>query len=155
MKVILIAALVLAQLPLAPLGAASIEDAPAADRQQMGTFAGARFRVPFGGESTGRARIGLGVAGVARSRSFDGRSEMRFAEGAELGFSKRGLGVSIGGSPVTSRLGAQESEDQEESGKKKRGPSTWGIIGMVAGGVLIAGGIGLALFVDAVNDASE
>ena len=154
MKVILIGALVLAQLPLAPLGASSIEEAPAAGRQQMGTFTGARLRVPFGGESAGRAQIGLGVAGVARSRFFDGRTEMRFAEGAELGFSTGGLGVSVGGRPVTSRLGAQDGEDQDET-EKERGPSTWGIIGMVAGGVLIAGGIGLALFVDAVNDASE
>jgi hypothetical protein len=42
MKVILIAALVVTQLPLAPLGAAAIDDSPAAGQQQMGTFTGAR-----------------------------------------------------------------------------------------------------------------
>jgi hypothetical protein len=154
MKVILTAALVLAQLPLAPLGAAAIDDAPAAGQQQMGTFTGARLRVPFGGEKAGKARIGLGVAGVAHRRFFDGRIETRFAEAAEIGFSERRLGLSVGGQPVATRLGAQDGEDRDEA-EKKDGLSTWGIIGIVAGGVLIAGGIGLALLVDAMNDASD
>ena len=154
MKVFLIPALVLAQLPLTPAGAASIDDAPAAgQQQQMGTFTGARLRVPFGGEKAGQAQIGLGIAGVARSRALDGRSEMRFAEAAELGFSGRRLALSVGGKPV-SRLGAQDSDNQDQA-EEKDGLSTWAIVGIVAGGVLIAGGIGLALFVDAVNDASD
>jgi hypothetical protein len=153
MKVIVIAALVLAQLPLTPVGAALIEDTPAAGQQQMGTFTGARLRVPFGGEKAGRAKIGLGVAGVARSRSLDGRSEMRFAEGAELGFSGPRLGLSVGGQPVT-RLGAQDTDNQDQA-EEKDGLSTWAIVGIVAGGVVIAGGIGLALLVDAMNDASD
>lgn len=154
MKAILTAALVLAQLPLAPLDAAAIDDSPAAGRQQLGTFTGARLRVPFGGEKAGKARIGLGIAGVAQRRLFDGRTETRFAEGAEIGFSERRLSLSVGGRPMATRLGAQDSEDEDEA-VKKDGLSTWAIVGMVAGGVLIAGGIGLALLVDAMNDASE
>jgi hypothetical protein len=153
MKLTVIAALVLAQLPLTPVGAASIEDAPAAGQQQMGTFTGARLRVPFGGEKAGRAQIGLGIAGVARSRSLDGRSDMRFAEGAEVAFSGQRLGLSVGGQPVT-RLGAQDSDNKDQA-EEKDGLSTWAIVGIVAGGVVIAGGIGLALLVDAMNDASD
>jgi hypothetical protein len=154
MKVIVIAALVLAQLPLTPAGAASIEDAPATGRATIGSFAGARLSVPFGGSQAGEARLGLGIAGVAQRRLADGSIENRFADGAGIGFSDRGLHLAVAGRPVTGRLGAQESDDQDET-EKKDGLSTWGIVGIVAGGVLIAGGIGLALLVDAMNDASE
>jgi hypothetical protein len=154
MKRILVAALVLAQLPLAPLGAAAIDDAPAGGRPAMGSFAGARLSVPFGGRNAGEARLGLGIAGVAQRRLADGSIETRFADGAGIGFSQRGLHLSVAGQPVTRRLGAQEGEDQDET-EKKDGPSTWAIVGMVAGGAVIAGGIGLALLVDAMNDASE
>jgi hypothetical protein len=110
--------------------------------------------MPFGGEKAGKARIGLGIAGVAQRRLLDGRTETRFAEAAEIGFSESRLGLSVGGQPVAARVGAQDSEYPAEA-EKQGGLSTWGIVGIVAGGVLIAGGIGLALLVDAMNDASE
>ena len=81
-----------------------------------------------------------------------------YAEGLQFGFAAdRRLGLSVGGRTLVSRgLGAQQQPEAEpETEEKEGGLSTLEIVGIVAGGVLVAGGIGLALLVDAMNDASQ
>lgn len=151
MKQALIVSLIVAQLPLAPLAAATIEDDVRAGPQHVGTFAGARLRVPFGGRQAGKPSAGLGIAGVTHSQSPEGRIAARFSEGVQLGFSAdRKLGLTVGGKRVGQpALGAQQDDQGDD---KDGGVPTWALI---AGGVLIASGIGVALLVDAMNDASE
>jgi hypothetical protein len=155
MRPFLIAAVVVAQLPLAPLAAADIDDAAGAAQHRAGTFAGARFRVPFGGQSAGKAKLGLGVAGVAQSRLPTGATATAFAEGVQFELaSNRGPALNLGGRRLAV-LGHQEGEPETEDEEKEGGLSTLEVVGLVAGGVLVAGGIGLALLIDAMNDASE
>jgi hypothetical protein len=153
MKALTIAALLTAQAGLAsqPAFAAStgLRDP---DQREAGTFAGARFRIPFGGKVAGNPNFGIGIAGMTRDRASDGAVRLRFSEGVQLGNSIDGkMALSIGGRQLDRRLTAAPDED----GKKDGGISTLGIVGIVVGGVLVIGGVGLALLVDAMNDASE
>jgi hypothetical protein len=158
MRLVVIAALVLAQCPLAPLAAADIDGATAEAHQRIGTFTGARVRIAFGGKQAGKPRLGLGLSGISQSRSPEGVAVTQYSEGLQIGFAAdRRLGLSVGGRTLVSRgLAAQEEPEAEpETAEKEGGLSTLEIVGLVAGGVLVAGGIGLALLVDAMNDASE
>jgi hypothetical protein len=152
MKPLLIASLVLAQ--AAPATAASLHDEPTLGQQRIGTFAGARLRVPLGGERSGKVSAGLGIAGVSQSRAADGATALRFSEGVQLGYSAdRKLGLTIAGKPLKAKSSAAQNEEGQDADDD--GISTLGWVGIVAGGALIIGGIGLALFIDAMNDASE
>ena len=158
MRLMVIAALVLGQCPLAPLAAADIDGGTAETQQRIGTFTGARVRIAFGGRQAGKPRLGLGVSGISQNRTPDGRAVTHYAEGLQVGLAAdRGLGLSVGGRTLVGRgLGAQQQPDAEpEAEEEEGGLSTLEIVGLVAGGVLVAGGIGLALLIDAMNDASE
>ena len=75
MKKMTIAALVSAQLLAAaqPLSAAPLDDGRfASGEQQRGAFIGARFRIPFGGENSGRPRAALSLTSVEHGFSADG-----------------------------------------------------------------------------------
>ncbi len=154
MRPLLIAAVIVAQLPLAPLAAADIDDAMDAAQHRAGTFAGARFRIPFSGKSAGKPKLGLGVAGIAQSRLPQGATTTAFAEGVQFELAAdRGPALNLGGRRL-SVLGHQQGEPEAEGGEKEGGLSTLEVVGLVAGGVLVAGGIGLALLVDAMYAAS-
>jgi hypothetical protein len=146
----LIMSLTAASLIAPPGFAATLEGHPSSAHHRVGAFAGARLRVAMGGETAGRPRLGLAVAGMDYRQSSDGRISARLGEGMELGLAAdRKLRLSLAGQPVGIRPSLQGSdEDEDEDG----GIST---ALLIAGGVVVALGIGALLFVDAVNDASE
>lgn len=150
MKSLLIVSLVLAPLAATPAVAASIADHPPAAQHRVGAFAGARLRIAMGGEHAGQPRIGLAVAGIDHRRAGDGGIGTRFAEGVEFGFAAdRRLGLSLAGRP----LRATKASLQDEAKDDDEGGISTGLL--IAGGVLVALGVGTLLFVDAMNDSSE
>lgn len=154
MKTLVITAVIAGQIGLAaqPALAATIED-QRASQQQVGTFAGARLRLTLGGEKAARPGLGLGVAGVTQSRAPDGETRMHFSDGVQLGYSSdRRLGLMVAGKSLKAHKAALQSDQEDDDGD---GISTLGWVGIIAGGVLIVGGIGVALLADAMNDASE
>ena len=142
------AALVAAQLlGVAPARAAELGD----DRivtQQRGTFAGARVRMPFGGEDSGKVRAGLSLTSMNRSDLVGGPSRTSFAQGAELRLSSREAPkLHLGGTPLSQRLAAAQSGD----GRREKGSSLGnkvlkgGAILLIIGAVVVIG-LGVALF---------
>lgn len=120
MKIVICAALVAAQVVTAvPAAAADLPREGGVTAQQRGTFAGARLRVPFGGSEAGRARAGLALTSVDRSRLAGGAERLRFAEGVELGF-KGGEPVKLrlGGASLGERLNAIPQDEQDRRQKK-------------------------------------
>lgn len=152
MKKTLIACLVAAQiLAVQPASAAPLHDDPAVARQGHGAFAGARLRVPLGG-SAEPARAGLAIAPVQRGYGADGGSSLRFGEGVELGFAGEGKArLMLGGQPLGARLAAAQEEGEDEDG----GISTLGTVAIVVGGLLVVGGIGLAVLAHEISKNSE
>ena len=151
MKRLMIASLVAAQtLAVAqPALAATIDDLPIAAQQSHGAFAGARLRVPLGGE-TRAIRAGLAVAPMQRSEASDGRAALRFSEGMELGFAGKGKArLMLAGQPIGARFGVAQDEDDDG------GPSTLGTIAIVVGGLLVAGAIGVAVLAHEISKNSE
>ena len=124
MRKLVISTVVAAQIALAaqPVAGAELVDDRSSIGQQRGAFAGARLRVPLGGDESEKPRAGLAVAPVSRTQLADGSVRTRFGEGAELSF---GAGetaeLRIAGAPLAQRLGAQDHENQERedrTGKK-------------------------------------
>jgi len=142
-----------------PAVAADFGEAASAGRREAGAFAGARLRLPLGGSE--KVRAGLMVAPIVQDRRADGRIRMGFGEGVEFGIAGRDEpGLSIAGLRLRDgRLAAAQEAEKDEKDKADKteddGISTLGIIGIVAGGVVVAGGIAFAIFIDALNDASE
>jgi hypothetical protein len=101
MRKLMIAGLVAAAqiLPAAqPAVAAELHQDRTATASQVSAFAGARLRVPLGG---GREKPQAGLALTSTLRS-DSTGELRFAKGAELGFSgDEKIRLSLGGTPVS------------------------------------------------------
>jgi len=150
MRKIIIASMVVAQIAAMPAAAAGFGEAQASGQREAGAFAGGRIRLPLGGEKRA-VSAGLMVAPMVQNQSADGRRRFAFGEGVELGFaggdkpqlSLAGMRFSHG------RLAAAEEGDKDG---KRGGPSTLLLVG---GGVVLAVGIALALYADALNDASE
>lgn len=148
MRKMLIAGLVAAAqiLPAAqPAAAAELIPERMATAAQVSAFAGARLRVPLGGGRE-KARAGLALTLTLRS---DSTGELRFARGAELGFSggDKKLGLSLAGRPVSSFAPGRAGPDG-----RKQGFSTAGWIAIGAGAIIIVGGV---LIVDYARDQSE
>jgi hypothetical protein len=147
MRRILIAGLVaVAQiLPAAqPAMAAELHHDRAAAPGQVSAFAGARLRIPFGGRE--KPQAGLALTSTLRSGA---TGELRFARGAELGFSGRDsrLGLSLAGRPVS-----QLAAGRPGPSGRKQGFSTAGWIAIGASAAIIVGGI---LIFDYIGDQSE
>ena len=136
MKKLTIAALLAAQLTAAqPALAAELvtQEAP-----QMGAFAGARLRVPLGGErEQRRLRAGLTLAPTMHVRDSAGSERLRFGEGLELGITGREpVRLSFGGTPVN-RLGQRGTgPDGQRLGISTLG---WIAIGVGAAIVIVVG----------------
>lgn len=141
MKKTIILALCAAQLTTAtPAFAADLPGDPGARTHHLGTFAGARLRVPLGGEGDRKPRAGLAVAPLMQGRQADGTVRTRFGEGVEFGLNGgQKAELSVAGTPV-SRL-AQGKAGPEG---RKAGVST---IGWVAIGVGVAAATVLGLYV--------
>lgn len=156
MKKLTIGALLAAQLLGAaqPISAAPLDnDRIGLGEQHRGTFIGARFRVPFGGENAGQPRAALSLTAVDHGRQMDGRTRTRFAEGLELGVSpNRPLTLSIGGASFSRRLAAAQGEEPQPADNRGRQARTGGkilkglaVVAII--GVAVIGGLYLALTV--------
>lgn len=160
MKAILIASLVAAQTfaTASPAFAASLYDQNQTTQQSRGVFAGARLRIALGGEKP-IPRAGLAFAPTLRNERSDGRSNLRFGEGVEFGFADSAKPrLMLAGQPIGARkLGAAEGKEKgkEEEKDTRKGPSTLGTIGIIAGGLLVVGGIGFAILLREVHEHSE
>lgn len=148
MRKLLIAGLVAAAQVLAaapPAMAAELQQDRAAMPNRVSAFAGARLRVPLGGGDE-KPRAGLALTSTLRSGP---TGELRFAKGAELGFSGRNskLALNLAGRPV-SQLAAGRSGPEG----RKLGFSTAGWIAVGASVVIILGGV---LIFDYIGDQSE
>ena len=148
MRKLLIAGLVAAAqiLPAAqPAMAAELHQDRTGTSSQASAFAGARFRVPLGG---GREKPQAGLALTSTLRS-GATGELRFAKGAELGFSGRDskLGLSVAGRPVS-----QLAAGRPGPSGRKQGFSTAGWIAIGASAAIIVGGV---LIFDYISDQSE
>ncbi|HEY5722151.1 MAG TPA: hypothetical protein VIT45_07500 [Allosphingosinicella sp.] len=148
MKRIAIAALIAAQTMAPPAFAADFGDQPADSAQRQGAFAGARLRVPLGGEAGGKARAGLAVAPLLQGRRADGSVRTRFGEGLEFGFAGgKKAELSLAGRPVKQLAQGRTGPDG-----RKLGVST---VGWVAIGVGIAAIAGVAWFVNEMNEPHD
>jgi hypothetical protein len=136
------AVLVAAQLAALPASAAELPSDRAAAHSQVGTFAGARLRVPLGGGRE-KARAGLALTSTLRS---DATGELRFARGAELGFASgdSAIRLTLAGTPV-SRL----AQGGDGPSGRKQGVSTLGWIAIGVGAALV---IVVAAAAACVND---
>ena len=148
MRKILIAALVAGAqvLPAGhPAAAAELGQDRIAAPSQVSAFAGARLRVPLSG---GREKAKAGLAFTSTLRSGPA-GELRFARGAELGFSggEKKLDLSIAGHPVS-----QLAAGRPGPGGRKQGFSTAGWIAIGASAAIIIGGV---LIFDYIGDQSE
>jgi hypothetical protein len=134
MKFIAGAALIAAQLLTVAqsAGAAEIPSDRMARPSQVGTFAGARLRVPLGGRKE-KAQAGLALTSTLRGGA---TGELRFAKGVELGFAgnESAIRLTLGGAPV-SRL----AQGAEGSRGHKQGVSTlgWIAIGVGAAAIIV------------------
>lgn len=122
-----------------------------AGHYETGAFAGARIRIALGGNrNQPKLRAGLTIAPTLHHRVDQGAPEINFGEGLEFGhrtghrLSLSAAGQDIGGN--RNRAGQADQDDDEG------GLPDWALI---AGGVVIAAGIGGLLFFEALDDASE
>jgi hypothetical protein len=161
MKKLTIGALLAAQLLGAaqPISAAPLDnDRIGLGEQHRGTFIGARFRVPFGGENAGQPRAALSLTAVDHGRRADGGVRTRFAEGIELGVSpNRPLTLSIGGASFARRLAAAQGEEQQPADNRERQNRTGrtvlkGLAVVAIIGVAVVGGLFLAITVACDDD---
>ena len=102
MKSLMIAALVGAQIAAAaaPVQAAELSAAEAPRSQEIGTFVGARLRVPLDG-SRGAARATLTAAPTLRSVAASGEGRTRIGEGLEFGIQGQEVRFNLAGRPVS------------------------------------------------------
>jgi hypothetical protein len=116
-----------------PAWAADLGDSGGSAVQRHGAFAGARLRVPLGGEHGEKARVGVTVAPLTESLGADGRLKTRFGEGMELGFSGREkAGLRLGGKSI-----AQLAPGRQGPQGAKAGVSTLKGLAIVGGVVVL------------------
>lgn len=115
---------------------------------QIGAFAGARLRLPLGGDIRQRQiRAGLTLAPTLRTFAADGESRLRFGEGLEFGVTGRQPArLMLAGQDVR-RLGAAQDNDH-----RRRGPSTLGWIAIGVGAALVITVGAAALIADHISD---
>jgi hypothetical protein len=147
MRRLLIAGLVAAAqvLPAAqPAMAAELHQDRAGMPNQVSAFAGARLRVPLG-DGREKPQAGLALTSTLRGGA---TGELRFAKGAELGFSgDQKVRLSLAGQPVS-----QLSPGGKAGAGRKRGVST---LGYVAIGVGVVAVVTLAAGVWFVHEMNE
>ncbi len=128
-----------------PAMAAELHEDRTGTPNQVSAFAGARLRVPLGG---GREKAQAGLALTSTLRSGE-TGQLRFAKGAELGFSggDSKLDLSLAGRPVSQLAGGRPGPEG-----RKQNFSTAGWIAVGASAVIIVGGL---LIFDYIGDQSE
>ena len=140
--------MILASLVAAPIQAAGWENQ--ATDVRPGAFVGARVQLPLGGKIPTRPRAALAIAPTLSRISDDGMIDTRIGEGLALNIESRSK-------PTLTVAGVRaDTALKDRVGERNRsGISTGGWIAIGVGTVVVAGAIGLALFVDAMNDNSE
>ena len=132
MRKLLIAGLVAGQIVAAaqPAMAAELHQDRAGTPNQVAAFAGARLRVPLGG---GREKPQAGLALTSTLRS-GATGELRFARGAELGFSggESAVRLTLAGTPVSRLARGGRGPDG-----RKLGVSTVGWVAIGVGVVAV------------------
>lgn len=132
MKKLLIVALAAAQVMTTAQPALAAE-LVAREAPQMGAFAGARLRVPLGGDVRQRQiRAGLTLAPTVHSRAANGETQLRFGEGLEFGVTGRQPARLLVAGRNVRRLGAAEDDNH-----RRGGPSTLGWIAIGIGAALV------------------
>jgi hypothetical protein len=120
----------------APARAAEIDDRQASGQRQFGAFAGARLRMPLGGNESGKARAGLALAPTVHSLRSDGSLRTRFGEGMELGLTDRkNPRLSLAGTPVSQLAAGRQGPEGQKLGVS---PVGWVAIGLGAVVLLVA-----------------
>ena len=148
MKFITMGALAAAQIALAaqPLAAAELPREPSGPNQ-VGTFAGARMRVPLGAT---REKAHAGLAFTATQRAGE-TGTLRFSKGMELGFSgDEKIRLSLAGTPVS-----QLRPGRAAPTKGKAGVSTLGYVAIGVGVVLVATLAAGVWFVNEMNEPHD
>ena len=147
MKFLAIGAFAAAQIACAaqPALAAELPNDQAAGPTRVGSFVGARMRVPLGATRE-KAHAGLSLTSTLRMGE---TGQLRFAKGAELGFSGKDskLGLSLAGRPISQLAPGRPGPEG-----RKHGFSTTGWIVIGASVVIIVGGV---LIFDYIGDQSE
>jgi hypothetical protein len=135
LKKLMMAALVTGQV-LAAAQPAAAADFAAQEQRQMGGFAGARLRIPLGGERANRKmRAGLTLAPMMNIRDSSGDSRTRLGEGLELGVGQnRPLELSLAGTRID-RLGM--APRGTAPGGRRAGVSTLGWIAIGVGTAIV------------------
>lgn len=150
MRRLLIAGLVAAAqvLPAAqPAMAAELHQDRTGLPNQVSAFAGARVRVPLAG---GREKPQAGLALTSTLRG-GATGELRFAKGAELGFSgDEKLRLSLGGRPVS-----QLASGGRAGAGRKLGVSTLGYVAIGVGVVVVATLAAGVWFVNEMNEPHD
>jgi hypothetical protein len=137
MRKMLIAGLVAAAQILPAQSAAAAElnqERSAAAPGRVSAFAGARLRVPLGG-GLEKAQAGLALTSTLRGGP---TGELRFAKGAELGFSgaSNKLDLNVAGRPISRLAGGAAGPKG-----RRQGFSTAGWIAIGASAAIIVGGV--------------
>ena len=132
MRNLLIAGLVAGQIVASapPVLAAELHPDRAGMPNQVSAFAGARLRVPLGGDRE-KVRAGLALTSTLRSGT---TGELRFARGAELGLAggDGAVRLTLGGMPVSRLVQGRSGPDG-----RKLGVSTLGWVAIGVGGVAV------------------
>jgi hypothetical protein len=148
MKLIVMGALAAAQIALAAQPAAAAElQREASGPNHMGSFVGARLRVPLGAT---KEKPQAGLAFTATQRSGE-TGTLRFSKGLELGFSGDDkVRLSLAGRPVSQlRSGAGAP------GGRKAGVSTLGWVAIGAGAIVVVTVVAGAWFVHEMNEPHD
>lgn len=127
------------------------QDLTGTQQREMGTFGGFRLRIALGGSRhQPKVRGGLTVAPLLHGRDRQGEANINIGEGFELGFrSGQRISLFAGGQDIGGHrrtLAQARQQDGEE------GLPDWAL---VAGGVIIALGVGSLVFYKTLDNASE
>ena len=129
MKKPAMAALIAGQLVTAmPAHAAELAATEHPGSQQIGTFVGARVRVPLAGAGRERTRVALTAAPALHALQTSGQRSVRFGQGLELGNRGNRLQLSYAGRPVSRIVAGATAPDGE-----RRGISTLGWVAIGVG----------------------
>ncbi len=121
--------------------------------RQTGAFAGAQLHVPLGGKGKARARALLGVAPTFTRASTHG-VHTTIGDGLALSFTPGAKpNLTLAGIRADRALGLAQEKGPAVS--RKQGVSTAGWIAIGVGTVLVAGAVGFALWVDAIEDNED
>ena len=141
MKKMVMAALVAGQLVTAmPAHAAELAATEQPGSQQIGTFVGARVRVPLAGAGRERTRVALTAAPTLHALQTSGQRSVRFGQGLELGGAGDRLQLSYAGRPVSRIVAGATAPDGE-----RRGISTLGWVAIGVGATVVLAYVALGV----------